>query len=330
MRILIMGAGGVGGYFGGRLAAAGEEVTFVARGAHLAALRHLGLRVQSRYGDFALPQVQATDDPSDAGLVDLVLFCVKSYDTETAADLIRPNVGPDTAVLTIQNGVDNPEKLATRFGAHRVLPGTTYIEAYVVEPGVVAQPSRLTRIIFGEMTPPTPFSPPLRAGEGDSGGEVSGRCRRIRETLANAGIEGILSEDIWADLWRKYVLVCAFNGLTAVARQPIGAVVRCGPTRQLYLDAMEEVVRVGRASGVRLADDLLQRAIEYTDGLHFDFRSSTQRDVEGGKRLEVEALNGTVVRLGRELDIPTPVNAFLYAILKLIDEGNRGHLNPPT
>lgn len=308
MRILIMGTGGVGGYFGGRLAAAAEDVTFVARGAQLQALRSRGLQVQSRYGDFSLPQVRATDNPAEAGAVDLVLFCVKSYDTETAADLLHPTVGPSTAILTIQNGVDNPEKLAARFGHHRVLPGTAYIEAYIVEPGVIAQPSRLTRIIFGEMD-----------------GRLSERCRRIQDTLTRAGIEGIPTEDVWATLWRKFVLVCAFNALTAVTRAPIGAVVRFGPTREMYVQAMREVVNVARAKGIELEDDILNRSLEYTDGLHYHFRSSTQRDAERGKPLEVEALNGTVVRLGQELGVPAPVNAFLYAILKLIDESNRGH-----
>lgn len=299
MKIAVVGAGAVGGYFGGLLARAGSEVTFLARGEHLRALRRNGLAVQSVHGDFHLP-VQATDAPQDVGVVDLVLFTVKSYDTESAAEAIRPLIGPRTSVLSLQNGVDNEEKIDRLLGPGRALGGVTLIESTISAPGCILQTSPMHRITFGELA-----------------GGTSHRCQAIQRTFLEAGLDSHVVDDIRLPLWNKFLFICAMAGLTTVTRSPIGPIVACQETRALLAQVMREVEAVGRAQGVALASDVVERNLGFADGLLPGMKSSMQRDLERGNRLEAEALNGAVVRLGRAAGIPTPANEAIYACLKL-------------
>jgi 2-dehydropantoate 2-reductase len=299
MRWMVMGAGATGGYFGGRLAQAGRDVTFIARGEHLAALRSRGLVVQSRLGDFTVAAC-ATDDPAPSGIVDVVLFAVKSYDTELAAEAIAPAVGPHTAVLCVQNGVDNEERLAARFGAERVLGGATRIEATILEPGVIAHRSPFARFDFGTWKGP--------AGD---------RERAILDDLRGAGIDAELSDDGRRVVWEKFLILCAGAALTSLTRAPYGEVFACEDSRALLRQALEEIAAVGTARGVDLVSSPgVDRAMAMLGGLPPTMRTSMQNDLEAGRRIELEALCGTVVRYGRESGVPTPVHSFVYAALK--------------
>lgn len=298
MRIAVMGSGGVGGYFGGRLAQVGEPVTFIARGAHLRAIRERGLEVRSVAGDFHV-RAAATDDPSSLGPVDLVLFAVKSYDTEAAGSACRPLVGPETAILCLQNGVDNEERLAKILGAEHVLTGVVHVLSTISAPGVISQTAGPRTIRFAEMD-----------------GRVSARSEKILEVLTKAGIAATLSPSIQADLWGKFLFIAAHGGVTALTRLPVGDILGCPETATFYRAVMEEVAAVARARGVALAEDAVEKALAFARSLDAGMRSSLAHDLEQGRRLEIEALPGTVVRLGREAGVPTPFNLAIYAALK--------------
>ncbi len=301
MRIVVMGSGGVGGYFGGRLAAAGEQVGFIARGAHLRAMREQGLQIRSQHhGDLLINPVQVSDDPAQAGPADLILFCVKSWDTEEAGRALRPLIGPQTAVVSLQNGVDNEEKLGSLLGTEHLLGGVTYVEAAIERPGVIEQSSAVAKLVFGEFD-----------------GERSERAQGLLAACKRAGIEAELSSEIESVLWSKYLFICAFSGLTALTRLPIGPVRSDPDTRQMLRGCMSEVEAVARGRGVSLPQGILADRLAFTDRLLPEMRSSLQRDLERGHRLELEALNGTVVRFGAELGLEVPINRFIYAALKL-------------
>jgi 2-dehydropantoate 2-reductase len=297
MRVAVMGSGGVGGYYGGKLAAAGEEVTFIARGAHLAAIRRDGLQVKSVAGDFHV-RPKATDDPATVGQVDLVLFSVKGYDTETAAERCRPLVGPETVVLCVQNGVDNEEKLARILGASRVLGGVVHVLSTISAPGVITQ---------------TAGPRSLKCGEMDGG--VSSRVTRVVDAFVRAGVAAEASPNILVDLWEKFVFICAHGGVTALGRMGIGDILGCPETARFYRGVMDEIAAVGRAKGVPLPADTAERAIAFASKLQPEMRSSLAHDLERGNRLEVDALMGAVVRYGAEVGVPTPLNAAIYACL---------------
>jgi 2-dehydropantoate 2-reductase len=297
MRVAVMGSGGVGGYYGGKLAAAGEDVTFVARGAHLAAIQRNGLQVKSVGGDFHV-RPKATDDPGAIGPVDLVLFSVKGYDTEAAAERTRPLVGTETAVLSVQNGVDNEEKLARVLGKAHVLGGVVHILSTISSPGVISQ-------IAGPRT--------LKCGEMDGG--LSPRVARIVEAFTHAGVGAEASSNIQVDLWEKFVFICAHGGVTALGRFGIGDILGCAETAQFYRGVMEEIAAVGRAKGVALPADTAERAITFARKLQPEMRSSLAHDLERGNRLEVDTLMGTVVRYGAEVGVATPLNSAIYACL---------------
>ncbi|HEY7677423.1 MAG TPA: 2-dehydropantoate 2-reductase [Candidatus Methylomirabilis sp.] len=307
MRVLVMGSGGVGGYYGALLARAGEEVTFVARGANLAALREGGLQVRSVLGDFAVRPVQATDDPASAGPVDLILFCVKAYDTEAAAPLVRPNVGPETAVISLQNGVEKEEQLARVLGEGAVMGGAAYIFATRVAPGTVEHRGGPRRIIFGELL----------------GGE-SARGRRIEAVLVRAGVEAELSLDVRVPIWDKFMTICGTAGSTSLTRLPIDEILACPPSRALLEGLMAEVHRLARAQGVGLPEDAPATRMAYLEKLAKGARTSLYHDLVAGRRMELEFLHGTAVRLGRQLGIPTPLCFAVYAALKPYDERARG------
>jgi len=298
MRIAVMGSGGVGGYFGGLLARAKEDVTFIARGAHLAAIQKNGLQVKSVVGDFHV-HPKATHDPGAVGPVDLILFCVKAYDTEAAGAQIRPMVGPQTTVLCLLNGVDNEEKLEAILGGEHVLAGVVHILSTISAPGVISQTAGPRRFKFGEMD-----------------GRVTPRVQRILEVFKTAGILAEVSTQVQIDLWEKFLLICAQGGVTALAGLSIGEILACSETAAFYRGVMEEVATVGRAKGVPLSADVVDRTMAFARGLEPHMRSSLAHDLSQGNRLEVETLAACVVRYGREVGVPTPCNFAIYACLK--------------
>ena len=297
MRVAVMGSGGVGGYYGGRLAAAGEDVTFIARGAHLAAIQRDGLHVKSVAGDFHV-RPKATDDPGTIGVVDLVLFAVKGYDTEIAAERVRPVVGPETTVLCVQNGVDNEEKLERILGKSHILAGVVHVLSTISAPGVISQTA-------GPRT--------LKCGETD--GCLSPRVTRIVEAFVRAGVGAEASTKILVDLWEKYLFICAHGGVTALGRLGIGEILGCSETARFYRAVMEEIAAVGRAKGVALPADAVDRALAFAGKLQPEMRSSLAHDLDRGNRLEIEPLMGAVIRYGAEVGVPTPLNAVIYACL---------------
>jgi 2-dehydropantoate 2-reductase len=303
MKVAVVGAGGVGGYIGGRLALTGNEVVLIARGAHLKAIQAEGLKVKSINGNFEV-RVAATDRPETVGPVDLVIFAVKSYDTESAAAQIRPMVGPNTAVLTVQNGVDNEEKLVRFFGPERVLGGVVYIDSYIEAPGVIAHTDG-GRIVFAELN-----------------GRPSERAALIKQTLEAAGIPAEISEDIAKVKWTKLLFNCALNSMTALARCYHTDILQTPEGREVFVGLIREAEAVARARGINLDPDVVEKIVQRADNLP-PSRSSMLYDVLGGKPLEVDALNGVIVRYGREVGVPTPFNQALYGTLKVIDKIHR-------
>ena len=299
MNVTVMGAGGLGGYFGGLLARAGHQVTFIARGAHLAALqRQGGMRLLMAEGEVFVPSA-ASGDPVTGPQADLVLFTVKSFDTTDAAQALRPAVGPDTAILSLQNGVNNEEILAGSYGVECVLGGNVYMLATIREPGLIAWGGGPGLLNFGEW----------RGGSSD-------RVRRLEATLKEAGIKAAAVDDIVQEKWVKYVLICAQAGMTALTRLPIGEIRTSPPAWAMYRQILEEVVAVGQARGVRFnGPKVVEDHLALAARLQPEYASSMHYDLTHGKRLEVEALHGTVVRYGRAVGVPTPVCEVIYAAL---------------
>lgn len=300
MKIAIFGTGGVGGYYGARLAAAGEDVHFIARGAHLNAIRTNGLRVNSANGGVHVQPAQATDDPADIGPVDLVMVAVKLYDTEAAAAACRALLGPETAVVSFQNGVTAADTLAGAVGAERVFGGLTYILATIEQPGIIAHVGEMARIRFGE-----------------SDGTRTTRVQRFEKACLGAGIDAAISDDITVDLWTKFAFLAPVSGVTSLVRLPMGPVRADPDTRALLRSAMDEAVAVAHARGVRLPGDLAERHMAMVDGLPATMGSSMLHDLTHGKRLELPWLSGTVARMGREAGVPTPTHDTIVTALKL-------------
>lgn len=308
MKIAVMGSGGVGGFYGGRLAHAGSDVTFIARGAHLAAMRASGLTIE-RDGQarIHIPRVAATDDPASIGVVDAVLIAVKLWDTEAAARIIKPLVGPGTAVLSLQNGVIKDDILREAFGKAAVMGGVAYVGAQLAAPGVIRQTGTLQRLVFGEYD-----------------GTRSPRAMALLDALRQAGIDAELSDDIRRTIWEKYVFLVGLSGTTATMRVPIGAVREHPQARAFLLDLMRETVAVARALGVALPEDYAEQRLAFADSVNASMTSSLSHDLESGNRLEVEWLSGGVVRLGRTAGVPTPCNRAVWDILALHAGGRRG------
>ena len=299
MRIAVMGAGGVGGYFGARLAQAGHEVAFIARGRHLAAMRERGLTVKSALGDVELARPTVTDDPATLGPADVVLFAVKLWDTESAAEAVRPLVANGGVIIPFQNGVESIERIGAVVGAERVMGGVAYIAATIAEPGVIAQTGTMARLRFG------PAMPAQRA----AADAFAAACR-------GAGIDADVVADIGKMLWVKFGFLVALSGMTAASRQPIG-VVRADPDmRAVFEAAVREAWMVGRARGIALADDYVSEQMKFADGLPAEMKASMLNDLAAGNRLEAPWLSGAVVRMAMELGVAAPVNATLYAALK--------------
>lgn len=304
MRIAVMGAGGVGGYFGARLAQAGHDVAFVARGAHLAAMRERGLTVRSALGDVHLPSPVATDDPAALSPVDIVLFAVKLWDTEPAAEAIRPLVANGGVVVPFQNGVDSVERIGAIVGAERVMGGVAQIAATIAEPGVIGHTGTMARLRFG----------PVLAAQRPVAEALLAACN-------GAGIDAELVVDIRRALWEKFVFLAAFSGLTSVARQPIGVLRVDADMRNVLEAAMREAWAVGRAQGIVLADDFVAQLMSFADGLPAEMKSSMLNDLVAGNRLEAPWLCGAVARMARAAGIPAPVHSTLYAALKPYCDG---------
>jgi 2-dehydropantoate 2-reductase len=298
MRIAVMGSGGAGGYFGGLLARAGEDVTFIARGEHLRALRTNGLQVESVHGDFSIVPAQAAGSPADVGPADVVLFATKTYQLDEAARAIRPVLGPGTAVVPLLNGVDATERLAEILGPGPVLGGLCYVGSYVAAPGVIRQVSQFRRVIVGE-----------------TDGRITPRVEAIVEVLARSGAVAEASPDIRAALWTKFTFIAPFSGVGAVARVPAGEITGCPETRALLERAMREVEAVARAGGVSLDRDVVANTMAFCDAMAPAQTASMQRDVLEGKPSELESIIGVMVRLGDELAVPAPAFRFLYATL---------------
>jgi len=307
MRIGVFGAGAVGAYFGGRLAEAGEDVVFIARGAHLDAIRKDGLRVESPNGDMHIQPAQATDDPAEVGPVDYLLFAVKLFDTEKTAEACKPMVGPDTTVVCLQNGVESEETIGRILGPDRIMGGTVYIASVIAAPGLVRQTGSFARMIFGEMD----------GSRSERGAALEAACRK-------AGIDVTFSDAVETEIWMKFVVLAALAAVTTATRQPVG-VLRADPdTRALFQNAIAEVIAVGRAQGVALPDDALQRQMAVVDGWPHDMVASMLHDLNAGKPMELDYFSGAVCRLGRACGVATPVHDVLYAALKPYKDGNPG------
>lgn len=298
LRFAVIGAGGVGGYFGARLAAAGHDVTFLARGEHLRAIRRDGLRVESIKGDVHIRPARATDRPEEIGPVDVVLCAVKAWQLPDALRSIPPLLGPGSVVLPLQNGVEAVDEARKAVGRERVLGGAAWIRAEIAAPGLIRHRGIEPRIVLGE----------------PDGGE-SARARDLAAVLRGAGVSAEAAADIVAVLWSKLVFISATSAVGAVARVPIDAYRAVPETRALLVAAMQETMAVARARGVALAPDVLDRTLGFVDALPADTTSSMQRDVMAGRPSELDAQCGAVVRLGGEAGVPTPVNDFLYAVL---------------
>lgn len=305
MKIVIMGTGGIGGYFGARLAASGCDVTFIARGKHLGAMRSDGLKVLSALGDVHIRPVNATDDPARIGPVDVVLIAVKLWSTEEAVHAAKPLIGPGTAVISFQNGVDAVDVLSTTLGREHVVGGIAHIAAVIDQPGVIRHNGAMQRLTFGELD-----------------GHRSPRAEAFLAACRKAGIDAALSDDILRAIWEKFIFIAGLSGMTAVTRLPIGPVRQDPDTRALLLDVMREAAAVGRAKGVNLEAEAAEKQLAFIDGLPHDMISSMLGDLERGNRLEVQWLSGAVARLGKEMNIGTPANRFIYAALKLHARGN--------
>jgi 2-dehydropantoate 2-reductase len=303
MTFAILGSGAVGGYYGAKLARAGHEVTFIARGAHLIAIRERGLAVRSpMMGDFTVA-ARAEDDTSRVGPVDVILVAVKTYDNATALPLVRPLLKASTSVLTIQNGVDSVADVAAVAGEERVIGGTTYIATALVAPGVIEQTGAHRRVVFGEVFGRLPRS--------------SERVRGIQDALAGADIQAEAVEDGRIPIWEKFIFLVSLAGFTGAARLPIGPLWQDPQIRARFLDGCREVERLARVEGVPVAADVIDRISAYVDGIPGTMRSSLLIDLAQGKRIEVEALQGSVVRRAARAGVPAPIMSTLYAVLKL-------------
>ena len=304
MRIAVIGAGGIGGIYGAALAKSGADVTFVARGAHLAAMRENGLRIEGDRGETHIQPTQATANIAGIGVVDYVLLCVKLWDVESAGEQLRPIVGPQTSVVPLQNGIDAADRLIPILGREAVMGGSAFVTGSIVAPGVIRQTGTYHRMTFGELDR-----------------SVSARGERLRDLCAAAGLEGVLSLDIRVPLWEKFIVLVPLSGLNALTRVPLGKY-RDDPDLFALLEAsLRETVAVGLAEGIRLAPDTVSKSISMIRAIPPYHMTSMGNDLLSGKRLELPWFAGKVVELGRLHGIPTPVNGLIYAGLKLYANG---------
>jgi 2-dehydropantoate 2-reductase len=304
MKIAVIGAGGVGGYFGGRLAEAGNDVWFVARGRHLQEMKRCGLKVKSRLGDILVKPVQATEDPAEIGPVDLVIIAVKLWDTDAAIATAKKLLKADTAVVSLQNGIEAVDRLVAAFGKQRVLGGVCHIAAVISGPGIILHTGPMAKLTLGELD-----------------GSTSARLEALSAAAKDAKIDFVASTEIEKAIWQKYVFLSSFAGVTTLTRLPKGPIMAEPETRAMLKQAIAETVAVGRARGIKLADDLPDALIKFAEGLPDDMKSSMLGDLERGAKLELPWLSGTVAQLGASLGVATPVHKAIYQALKPYAEG---------
>jgi 2-dehydropantoate 2-reductase len=304
MRVAVMGSGGLGGYFGALLAKGGTDVSFIARGAHLDTMRRDGLRVDGGPEPFHLEHVHATEDPGEIGSVDLVMVCVKLWDTDAALEQLRPLVRPDTALVSFQNGVLKDSMLRAAYDDSQLIGGVAYVATTVSEPGVIRRTGPLQRLIVGEFD-----------------GRRSARVEAFHAAALAGGIDAEVSDDIRRAIWEKFVFLVGLSATTTTMRLPIGPIRENPQSRALLLDLMREVVAVGRAHGVPLPEDYAEQRLEFADGASAEMTSSMHHDLERGNRLEVRWLSGGVVELGKQVDVDTPLNRAVADILSVHANG---------
>jgi 2-dehydropantoate 2-reductase len=307
MRIAIIGSGGLGGYFGARLAAGGSNVHFLARGAHLDAMRDNGIAIEGGPDPIHVPNVDATDDPAQIGPVDLALIAVKLWDTENVLEQMRPIVGPETVLVSCQNGVLKDINLKATYPEHQIMGGVAYVATTIERPGVIRQTGPMQRLIIGEFD-----------------GKRSERAERFFQACRRGRISVEISENIERDIWEKFVFLVGLSGTTTTMRSVIGPIRENPATRAFLLDVMREVVAVARARGVQLSEDYAEIRLKLADDVASDMTSSMHHDLQRGNRLEVPWLSGGVVRLGREVGVPTPLNRAISDILALYEQGTSG------
>jgi 2-dehydropantoate 2-reductase len=299
MKIAVFGAGGVGGYLGGLLAHIGHDVSFIARGKHLEAIRTHGLQIKSIHGDFRIQPAFATDDPNQVGQVDYVVVAVKHFQLCEAASMMKPLLGRTTTIVPLQNGVDAHDVLISSLGSRYVVGGLTRMVSMIEAPGIIQQRSRICEVYVGELDKTR-----------------SERCQRIVDAWLEGGIQAVQPEDIDVPLWTKYLFMAAYGGVSSLAQVPSGELLECPESRGLLIRAMREIEALARVKGIPLASDVVLSAVRTLEKFEPTTTSSTQRDVASGRRFELEAFSGTVVRMGREEGVPTPVHEMLYALLK--------------
>jgi 2-dehydropantoate 2-reductase len=298
MRIAILGSGGVGGYFGGRLAAAGNDVSFIARGAHLAALRERGLRIDSPDGDLHIPRVNATDDPATIGPVDVVFFAVKLYDTEAAIRMLPGLVGPQTIVIPFQNGVDSVQVLTRALGKQHVAGGTAYVAAVIAEPGVIRH-TAMNGLVFGPVA-----------------GQPAPALKELLDICSRAGIDATLSERVQVDIWAKFVRLTVYSGMTSITRSPIGVIRRDPELRGVMETALHESITVARCRQVPLPSTIFTESVAAIDALPPHAKSSMLEDLERGRPLELSWLSGALVRIAEEVGASVPTHRLITALLR--------------
>jgi 2-dehydropantoate 2-reductase len=307
MRIAVIGAGGIGGIYGAALAKAGADVTFVARGTHLAAMRENGLRIEGDRGETDIRPAQATDNTESIGPVDFALFCVKLWDVENAGAMLRPLIGPQTAVIPLQNGIDAAHRLVAILGQGAVMGGTAFVTGSIVAPGVIRQTGTYQEMTFGELD-----------------GGISARGERLRDLCAAAGFDGVTSPDIMVPLWDKFLLLVPLSGLNALTRLPLGKWREDPDLCALYEASLRETVAVGLAEGIHLKPDCVERTKAAMRAMPDYHMTSMGNDLVRGNRLELPWFAGKVVELGRRHAVPTPANGFIYAALKPYANGAPG------
>jgi 2-dehydropantoate 2-reductase len=313
MRVAVFGTGGVGGYFGARLAAIGVDVVFIARGEHLKAMRTSGLRLESVMGDVLVHPAQASDSPTAVGRVDVVLLGVKTWQVAAAADAMRPLLGPETCIVPLQNGVETPAVLADKLGTEHVIGGLCGAFSFVARPGHIRHIGGATFLKFGELD-----------------NAKTERVERLRQAFDRAGVAVDVPADIHGALWEKCMLVVPFGGLGAVTRAPLGVLMTVPETRKLMERGMEEISHVARARQISLSDDIVTRSMAFLDTVTPSGTSSLQRDIAAGKQSELDAWTGAVVRFGEEVGVATPLHAFLYASLLPLELRARGEVEFPN
>ncbi|HUL31146.1 MAG TPA: 2-dehydropantoate 2-reductase [Thermodesulfobacteriota bacterium] len=301
MKIVIMGTGGLGGYYGALLARSGHEVHFVARGHHLQAICEKGLQVRSVHGGFLVRPARATDNPAGVGEADLVLFTTKAYQTEEAVELVKPVLGPETVIVPLQNGVDAADRIGSLLGMERLLGGMTWISAAVEAPGVIGQYSSFRRIVIGELD-----------------GRSTRRIERVRDVLAGTGVNVEVSRNISEVLWTKFAFISSVSAMGCLTRVSLRDYRTIEESYEVLKEVIGEIVAVAKAKGVGvgLAPDILQNTLATIGASDGKIKPSMQRDAEAGRVSELESMIGIVVRLGREMGVPTPVMRFAYAVLK--------------